>query len=168
MEAERRRRNRFHTLVYGVNVDDASDYRPGVKAAAQHGVRAPLYEAGLHKSEIRELARGAGLEVWDRPASACLSSRVAYGIEVTPEVLRIIEQGEEELRGLGFKQFRVRYHDQIVRIEIAREELPRALDLEMADRLTAIFKRLGFRYVTLDLEGYRTGSMNQLLKISKK
>lgn len=163
MEAETARRGRFRTLAYGVNADDTLDFRPGHRAAAQHGVRAPLLEAGLTKQDIRTLAREAGLEVWDRPAAACLSSRIAYGIAVTPEVLRVIEAGEEAVRALGFKQFRVRYHKEIVRLEIAREELPRALDLAMADRLTHIFKKLGFRYVTLDLEGFRSGAMNEVL-----
>jgi len=163
MEAEIAQRGRFRTLAYGVNADDTLDFRPGHRAAARHGVRAPLLEAGLTKQDIRTLAREAGLEVWDRPAAACLSSRVAYGIAVTPEVLRVIEEGEEAVRALGFKQFRVRYHKEIVRLEIAREELPRALDLAMADRLTGIFKKLGFRYVTLDLEGFRSGAMNEAL-----
>lgn len=163
MEEEMAARGHFQTLVYGVNADDTLDFRPGHQAAARHGVRAPLLEAGLTKQEIRTLARAAGLEVWDRPAAACLSSRVAYGIAVTPEVLRVVEEGEEAVRALGFQQFRVRYHKEIVRLEIAREELPKALDLTMADRLTGIFKKLGFRYVTLDLEGYRTGAMNEVL-----
>lgn len=163
MEEETARRGRFRTLAYGVNADDTLDFRPGHRAAAQHGVRAPLLEAGLTKEDIRTLARAAGLEVWDRPAAACLSSRIAYGIAVTPEVLRVIEEGEEAVRGLGFRQFRVRYHKEIVRLEIAREELPRALDMTMADRLTGIFKKLGFRYVTLDLEGFRSGAMNEAL-----
>lgn len=162
MEEETARRGRFRTLAYGVNADDTLDFRPGHRAAAQHGVRAPLLEAGLTKQEIRTLAHAAGLEVWDRPAAACLASRVAYGISVTPEVLRVIEEGEEAVRALGFRQFRVRYHKEIVRLEIAREELPRALDLAMADRLTGIFKKLGFRYVTLDLEGFRSGAMNEV------
>ncbi len=161
MEAELARRPEFRTLAYGVNADDKLEFRPGHRAAQEHGVRAPLREAGLDKAEIRRRAHEAGLEVWDRPAAACLASRVAYGIAVTPEVLARIEQGEEALYALGFQQVRVRFHREIVRIEIAREELPRALTLEMADALTAIFRKLGFRYVTLDLEGYRTGSLNQ-------
>jgi len=163
MEGELARRPRFRTLVYGVNADDQLDFRPGHRAAAAHGVRAPLLEAGLGKAEIRARARAAGLEVWDRPAEACLASRVAYGIAVTPEVLARIEEGEEALHGLGFRQVRVRFHQEIVRIEIARGELERALNQEMAERLAGIFKRLGFRYVTLDLEGYRTGSLNEIL-----
>ena len=165
MAEELRQRPGFRTLVYGVNADDTLDFRPGHRAAGEHGVRAPLLEAGLGKAEIRARAQAAGLEVWDRPAAACLASRVAYGTEVTPAVLARIEQGEEALYGLGFRQVRVRYHQEIVRLEIARAELPRALDLAMADRLAAIFKKLGFRYVTLDLEGYRSGSLNEILPL---
>ncbi len=163
MEAERARRPAFRTLAYGVNADDRLELRPGHRAAQDHGVRAPLREAGLGKAEIRARARAAGLEVWDRPAAACLASRVAYGIAVTAPVLARIEAGEAELHRLGFRQVRVRFHQEIARIEIAREELPRALDMEMAGRLTTIFKGLGFRYVTLDLEGYRSGAMNEAL-----
>lgn len=162
MEAERERRPDFRTLVYGVNADDPLDFRPGHRAAAGHGVRAPLLEAGLGKAAVRERARAAGLEVWDRPASACLASRVAYGIEVTPAVLARIEQGEAALYALGFSQVRVRYHQDIARIEIARAELPRALDVVMIERMSAVLKGLGFRYVTLDLEGYRSGSLNSI------
>jgi uncharacterized protein len=150
-------------IVYGVNQDDLGDYRPGQKAAKIHEVKAPLVEAGLTKREIRELSRAAGLPFWDRPAAACLSSRVPYGTPVTPETIKRIESGEEELKALGFRQFRVRFHGELVRIEIAREELERALNLEMAGQLTAVFKPLGFHYVTLDLEGYRQGSMNEVL-----
>ena len=153
-------RRGFAAVAYGVNVDDQGDWRPGQRAAREHRVLAPLLEAGLTKSDIRELARRADLPVWDRPASACLSSRVAYGIEVTPERLAVIEKGEAALRELGFHQFRVRYHEQLVRLEIAPEELPRALTPEMAQRFVEIFKPLGFTYVTLDLEGYRQGSLN--------
>ncbi len=165
MAEELRRRPGFRTLVYGVNADDQLDFRPGHRAADAHGVRAPLLEAGLGKAEIRARAKAAGLAVWDRPASACLASRVAYGTEVTAEVLARIERGEEALYGLGFRQVRVRYHQEIVRLEIARAELPRALDLAMADRLVEIFKALGFRYVTLDLQGYRSGSLNEILPV---
>ena len=150
----------FAAVAYGMNVEDQGDWRPGQEAARQHRVLAPLLEAGLKKEEIRELARSAKIPVWDRPASACLASRIAYGIEVTPERLETVEQGEAELRRLGFRQFRVRHHDELVRIEIAPEELPRALSPEMAQKLTQIFKSLGFRFVTLDLEGYRQGSLN--------
>ncbi len=160
MEEERGARPAFSTLAYGLNADDPADFRPGHAAARLHGVRAPLAEAGLGKREIRDLARLARLEIWDRPASACLSSRVAYGLEVTPAVLRRVEQGEDALAALGFRQFRVRFHGAIVRIEIAREEMQRALNPEMARRFTEIFKRLGFDYVTLDLEGYRMGALN--------
>ncbi|MGD0506870.1 MAG: ATP-dependent sacrificial sulfur transferase LarE [Terriglobales bacterium] len=153
----------FHAIAYGVNVDDAGDFRPGQRAARQHHVLAPLHEADLNKAEIRELARQANLRVWDKPASACLSSRMEYGRAVTPEALLVIERGEDALRAMGFRQFRVRHHGEIVRIEIAREELPRALTAEMAREFAATFKGLGFKFVTLDLEGFRSGSMNQLL-----
>jgi len=153
----------FDAIAYGVNADDAGDFRPGQEAARQHQVSAPLLEAGLNKAEIRELALRAELRVWDKPASACLASRVEYGRTVTPEVLSVIERGEDALRALGFRQTRVRHHGEIVRIEIAREELPRALTADMAREFTSIFKKLGFKFVTLDLEGFRSGSMNQLL-----
>ena len=153
----------FNSIAYGVNVDDQGDFRPGQKAASQHHVAAPLLAAGLTKREIRELARSAGLRVWDKPASACLSSRIEYGRPVTREALTTVEQGEDALRGLGFRQFRVRHHGEIVRIEIASDELPRALSSEMAAEFTRIFKALGFKFVTLDLEGFRSGSMNSLL-----
>ena len=153
----------FDAIAYGVNADDAGDFRPGQQAARQHHVLAPLLEAGLDKAEIRELARQADLRVWDKPASACLSSRMEYGRAVTPEALSVIERGEDALRVMGFRQFRVRHHGEIVRIEIAREELPRALTTEMAREFTSVFKGLGFKFVTLDLQGFRSGSMNQLL-----
>ncbi len=152
-------------IVYGVNADDLGDYRPGQHAAKLHEVKAPLVEAGLTKAEIRELSKRAGLSVWDRPAAACLSSRIPYGTEVTPERIKVVENGEEALKTLGFRQFRVRYHGEMVRLEFAREELARAMDLEMAARFTAIFKALGFQYVTLDLEGYRQGSLNEVLHL---
>jgi pyridinium-3,5-biscarboxylic acid mononucleotide sulfurtransferase len=155
--------NGFQAIAYGVNADDQGDFRPGQRAARQHRVLAPLLEAGLTKNEVRELARQAGLRVWDKPASACLSSRVEYGRAVTPEVLGVIERGEDALRELGFRQFRVRHHGEIVRIEVARQELGRALTEEMARAFSAIFKGLGFKFVTLDLEGFRSGSMNHLL-----
>jgi uncharacterized protein len=161
---ERSRENGgFDAIAYGVNADDEGDFRPGQQAAREHHVLAPLLEAGLDKADVRELAQQAGLRVWDKPASACLSSRLEYGREVTPEALSVIERGEDALRALGFRQFRVRHHGEIVRIEIAREELPRALTADMARELTAVFKALGFKFVTLDLEGFRSGSMNQLL-----
>ncbi len=153
----------FNAIAYGVNQDDQGDFRPGQQAAAQHHVAAPLLRAGLTKQEIRELARQAGLSIWDKPASACLSSRIEYGRPVTREALDVVERGEDAIRALGFRQFRVRHHGDIVRIEIAREELDRALDPAMAAQLTTIFKALGFKFVTLDLEGFRSGSMNSLL-----
>jgi uncharacterized protein len=153
----------FDTIAYGVNLDDQGDFRPGQEAARQHHVAAPLLGARLSKHEIRELARQAGLRIWDKPASACLSSRIEYGRPVTPEVLAVVEQGEDAIRTLGFRQFRVRHHGEIVRIEISREELDRALDPAMAAEFARIFKGLGFKFVTLDLEGFRSGSMNSLL-----
>jgi uncharacterized protein len=155
------------TIVYGVNVDDLGDYRPGQNAARIHQVKAPLVEAGLTKAEIRELSRQAGLPTWDRPAAACLASRIPYGTPVTIQNIRQVELGEEEMRALGFRQFRVRYHDKLARLEIAREEMERAFSLEMAGKLTAIFKKLGFQYVALDLEGYRQGSLNEVLPLRK-
>ena len=153
----------FDAIAYGVNLDDQGDFRPGQLAAQQHRVAAPLLDAGLSKQEIRDLARAADLRIWDKPASACLSSRIEYGRPVTREALSAVEQGEDALRALGFRQFRVRHHGEIARIEIAREELPRALNLEMTSELSRIFKSLGFKFVTLDLEGFRSGSMNVLL-----
>jgi uncharacterized protein len=153
----------FDAIAYGVNLDDQGDFRPGQKAANAHHVVAPLLDAGLSKEEIRALARSAGLRIWDKPASACLSSRIEYGRPVTREALDVVEKGEDALRALGFRQFRVRHHGKIVRIEIAREELERALAPAMAAEFTRIFKGLGFKFVTLDLEGFRSGSMNALL-----
>ncbi|MGB0012264.1 MAG: ATP-dependent sacrificial sulfur transferase LarE [Candidatus Sulfotelmatobacter sp.] len=153
----------FDAIAYGVNLNDQGDFRPGQKAAANHHVVAPLLDAGLSKDEIRALARRAGLRVWNKPASACLSSRIEYGRPVTREALAVVEQGEDAVRALGFQQFRVRHHGDIVRIEIAREELARALDPAVAAQFTGIFKNLGFKFVTLDLEGFRSGSMNTLL-----
>jgi pyridinium-3,5-biscarboxylic acid mononucleotide sulfurtransferase len=158
-----RTRRAFDSIAYGVNLDDQGDFRPGQKAAEQHRVAAPLRDAGLTKQDIRELSRLAGLRIWNKPASACLSSRIEYGREVTREALSVVEQGEDAIRALGFRQFRMRHHGDIVRIEIAREELPRALTTEMAAEFTRIFKSLGFKFVTLDLEGFRSGSMNTLL-----
>src|SRR5713101_8464183 len=162
MEEFRARRG-FESIAYGVNVDDQGDFRPGQKAADQHKVAAPLRDAGLTKQEIRDLSRTAGLRIWDKPASACLSSRIEYGREVTREALGVVEQGEDALRVLGFRQFRVRHHGEIVRIEIAPEELARALTAEMAAEFTRIFKALGLQFVTHDIEGFRSGSMNALL-----
>lgn len=153
-------------IVYGVNADDLGDYRPGQSAAKIHQVKAPLVDAGLTKAEIRELSRRAGLTVWDRPAAACLSSRIPYGTKVTKETIKTVEDGEEALKALGFRQFRVRYHGELVRLEISKEELAQALTPEMALRFTEIFKALGFLYVTLDLEGYRQGSLNEVLNLS--
>jgi uncharacterized protein len=153
----------YAQIVYGVNKDDLGDYRPGQRAAKIHEVKAPLVEAGLTKAEIRELSKRAGLSTWDRPAAACLSSRVPYGTPVTPETIKTIEQGEEAIRALGFRQFRVRFHGDLVRLEIAQEEMPKAMTAENARAFSAIFKQLGFLYVTLDLEGYRQGSLNAAL-----
>jgi len=150
-------------VIYGVNVDDLGDYRPGQRAAKLHRVEAPLVDAELTKSEIRELSRRVGLSTWDRPASACLSSRIPYGTPVTIENVKTVDRGEDAIRALGFRQFRVRFHGEVVRIEIAPEELERAMTADMARRFTAIFKPLGFHYVTLDLEGYRQGSLNAVL-----
>jgi uncharacterized protein len=155
----------FETVAYGINFDDQGDYRPGQQAAQKHGVAAPLLEAGFTKQDIRDVARATGLSVWDKPASACLASRIEYGRDVTPEALRQIEAGEDALRTLGFRQMRVRHHGAIARIEIARDELARALTLEMAAEFTRIFKQLGFKFVTLDLEGFRSGSMNAVLPL---
>jgi len=157
----------FDTIAYGVNVNDQGDFRPGQQAAKLHHVAAPLLKAGLTKEDIRELARAAGLRVWDKPASACLSSRIEYGRPVTREALEVVERGEDAIRALGFRQFRVRHHGDIVRIEIAREELERALNPAVAAQFTAIFKQLGFKFVTLDLEGFRSGSMNALLPVDQ-
>lgn len=157
----------FDSIAYGVNLDDQGDFRPGQAAARQHHIATPLLAAGLTKQDIRDLAREAGLRIWNKPASACLSSRIEYGRPVTREALSIVEQGEDALRSLGFVQFRVRHHGEIVRIEIAREELSRALHPAMAVEFTRIFKTLGFKFVTLDLEGFRSGSMNALLPIDR-
>jgi pyridinium-3,5-biscarboxylic acid mononucleotide sulfurtransferase len=153
----------FDAIAYGVNADDQRDFRPGQKAATEHRVATPLLDAGLTKQDIRELARDAGLRIWDKPASACLSSRIEYGRPVTREALAAVEKGEHALHALGFRQVRVRHHGEIVRIEIAREELSRALDPSIVEEFTRIFKGLGFKFVTLDLEGFRSGSMNALL-----
>ncbi|HZE27032.1 MAG TPA: ATP-dependent sacrificial sulfur transferase LarE [Terriglobales bacterium] len=158
-----REKHGFDSIAYGVNRDDQADFRPGQQAAQEHHVLAPLLAAGLNKQDIRELAEAAGLRVWDKPASACLSSRIEYGRPVTREALSVVEKGEDALRALGFRQFRVRHHGDIVRIEVAKDELPRALDPGMAAEFTRLFKALGFKFVTLDLEGFRSGSMNALL-----
>jgi uncharacterized protein len=150
----------FNSIAYGVNVDDQSDFRPGQAAAHQHQVAAPLLQAGLGKADIRELARNAGLRVWEKPASACLSSRIEYGRPVTLQALSAVERGEEALHTLGFRQCRVRHHGEIARIEIAKDELPLALTPQMFAEFTRVFKGLGFSFVTLDTEGFRSGSMN--------
>ena len=155
--------NGFGSIAYGVNVDDQGDFRPGQKAARRHRVATPLLAAGLTKAEIRTLALEAGLRVWDKPASACLASRIEYGRPVTREALSMVERGEDALHELGFRQVRVRHHGQIARIEIARDELPRALTPEMFSEFTRVFKSLGFTFVTVDTEGFRSGSMNSLL-----
>jgi pyridinium-3,5-biscarboxylic acid mononucleotide sulfurtransferase len=150
-------------VAYGVNADDTFDFRPGQRAAAEHRVLTPLLDAQMHKPEIRFLAQRAGLPMWDRPASACLASRLPYGTEVTEERLSLIERGESALRNLGFRQFRVRLHDTLGRVEIAPDELPHALTPEMAATISKALKAAGFAYVTLDLQGYRQGSLNETL-----
>ena len=152
-------------IVDGNNADDRGDYRPGRQAAREHGVKSPLDEAELTKDDIRELARAAGLASWDEPASACLSSRIPYGHQVTDERLRQIERAEAVLRDLGFRIFRVRHHDDTARLEIARAEMPRALDPDVNARLVAALKALGYQYVSLDLQGYRLGSLNEALRL---
>lgn len=153
----------FAATAYGVNADDTFDFRPGHRAAAEHRVLTPLLDAQLHKTEIRHLSERAGLPSWNRPASACLASRLPYGTEVTVERLSLVERGEAALRGLGFRQFRVRLHDKLARIELAPGELPRALSPEMAASMASALKAAGFAYVALDLEGYRQGSLNETL-----
>ncbi len=155
----------WSAVAYGVNVDDEGDWRPGQKAARQHGVAAPLLEAGLSKAEIRALAAEAGLRVWDKPASACLSSRIEYGRPVTREALEQVERGEDALRAMGFRQFRLRHHGDVARIEIDRQEMERAMTLEMFARMSEAIKACGFKFVALDVEGFRSGSMNAVLKV---
>jgi uncharacterized protein len=155
----------FLHIAYGMNADDRRDYRPGQRAAEEHAVLAPLAEVGLTKQEIRALAKAAGYTLWDRPAAPCLSSRVEYGRTVTREVLEQVERGEESLRQLGFREFRVRHHGELARVEIARTELPRALTMEMLDAITAALRKAGFQYVTLDCAGFRSGSLNAVLPI---
>lgn len=153
----------FTHIAYGMNLDDKGDFRPGQRAAAEHAVAAPLAEAGMTKSDVRSLARAAGYTLWDRPAAPCLSSRVEYGRTVTREVLEQIEHSEDAIRRLGFSEFRVRHHGDLARVEIARNELARALTVEMLDRITASLKQAGYHYVTLDTTGFRSGSLNELL-----
>jgi pyridinium-3,5-biscarboxylic acid mononucleotide sulfurtransferase len=159
-------KRQFTAVAYGVNADDTFDFRPGQRAASEHRVLTPLLDTQLHKSEIRFLAKRAGLPMWDRPASACLSSRLPYGTEVTKERLSLVERGEAALRNLGFRQFRVRLHDNLGRVEVAPDELPRALTPEMVSAISTALKSAGFTYVTLDLEGYRQGSLNETLRKS--
>lgn len=161
-----RSERRYSHIAYGRNLDDDGEFRPGQRAAALHHAIAPLAEAGLRKEEIRALARAAGLSLADKPASACLSSRIEYGRAVTKEALAQVEAAEAALRALGFTQLRVRHHGELVRIELTRDELPRALSLELFDRISNHLRALGFRYITLDLEGFRSGSMNALLPVS--
>jgi len=163
---ETRARLGFERLAYGMNLDDRGEFRPGQRAAEMHGALAPLVDAGLSKKEIRMLAREAGLSLADKPASACLSSRIEYGREVTAENLAQVERAEEALHALGFAQVRVRHHGNLARVEIAREDLPRALTLDALDRLTEAVRSAGFLYVTLDTQGYRSGSMNDVLPVT--
>jgi uncharacterized protein len=165
LEGERLRLD-FAAVAYGLNTDDKGDFRPGQKAAAAHLVAAPLADAGLGKADIRALAKAAGLRVWDKPASACLSSRVEYGRRVTPEVLRMIEDAEEALFALGLRRVRVRHHGTIARVEIAEEEMAAALEPQTFRRIGAAVKAAGFHYVAVDCDGYRSGSMNELLPVS--
>ena len=157
----------FDAVAYGVNVDDTGDFRPGHRAADEHGVLSPFLDVGLTKEEIRALSRAAGLPTADLPSSACLASRLPYGTEVTIERLSQVERGEDALRGLGFRQLRLRHHGDVARVEIDPSELPRALDPEMVRRIVAALKPLGFRYVALDLEGYRTGSLNEVVFVGR-
>jgi pyridinium-3,5-biscarboxylic acid mononucleotide sulfurtransferase len=150
-------------IAYGRNLDDKGDFRPGQRAAEQHSVLSPLVAAGLNKADVRALAKHMGLSLWDKPAAACLSSRVEYGRMVTVEALGQIELAEEELHRLGFRQVRVRYHGEMARIEIDRSELPRALTIEMLDRISVAVRGCGFKYVAVDADGYRSGGMNEKL-----
>jgi uncharacterized protein len=152
-------------VLDGNNADDRGDYRPGRQAAREHGVLSPLDEANLTKEEIRALAREAGMSSWNEPASACLSSRIPYGSEVTDEKLRQIERAEDTVRALGFRVFRVRHHDRLARLEIARDEMARALDPLVNERLVAGVKAAGYQFVSLDLQGYRLGSLNEALRL---
>lgn len=155
----------YKHIAYGMNADDRRDYRPGQRAAEQHAVLAPLAEAGLTKAEVRAFSKAAGFALWDRPAAPCLASRVEYGRAVTREVLEQVERGEACLRQLGFRELRVRHHGELARVEIARAELPRALSLEMFDAISAGLKEIGFKYITLDCSGFRSGSLNAVLPV---
>jgi uncharacterized protein len=153
----------FVHIAYGMNADDTRDFRPGQRAAQDHEVLAPLADAGLTKLEVRALAKEAGYSLWDRPAAPCLSSRVEYGRAVTREVLAQVEQAEDSMRRLGFREFRVRHHGELARVEIARAEMPKALSMEMLDAITAALRKAGFQYITLDCAGFRSGSLNAVL-----
>lgn len=158
----------YKYVVLGANVDDLGDYRPGQAAAKELGVRSPLQEAGFTKAEIRELSKELGLPTWDKPSFACLSSRFPYGTPITPKALTMIDEAEKLLRQLGFKQLRVRHHDNIARIEVESADIPRILEPETKAQIIARFKELGYLYVTLDMEGYRTGSMNAVLSEAER
>lgn len=162
---EERSKLGFAAVAYGLNVDDRKDFRPGQRAAAAHHIAAPLAEAGLTKADVRALAKQAGLEVWDKPASACLSSRIEYGRRVTPEALKMVEEAEDALRLLGLRNFRVRHHGAVARIEIAEDELPSALDAVRLRRMSTAVRAAGFNYVAVDCDGYRSGSMNEILPV---
>jgi uncharacterized protein len=164
LEAERVKLG-FAAVAYGLNTDDKKDFRPGQRAAQEHSVSAPLAEAGLTKSDVRALAHEAGLSVWDRPASACLSSRIEYGRRVTPEALRMVEDAEESLRAFGLRNFRVRHHGNIARIEVAEDEMEAVLTPEIFRRMGAAVRAAGFHYVAVDCDGYRSGSMNEILPV---
>jgi uncharacterized protein len=165
LERERTARSIAH-VVYGLNSDDTRDYRPGQKAAVEHAVLAPLADSSLTKEDVRTLARAAALDVWDKPASACLSSRIEYGRRVTPEVLEQVERAEDALAGLGLRRFRVRHHGSIARVELAPEEMDAALNREMFQRIGAAIRAAGFQYAANDCDGYRSGSMNEVLPLA--
>jgi uncharacterized protein len=164
LEAEREKRG-FAAVAYGLNLDDKKDFRPGQQAAAAHRIAAPLADAGMTKADIRALAQQADLRIWDKPASACLSSRIEYGRRVTPEALRMVEHAEDALADLGLRRFRVRHHGEIARIEIAEEEMAAALRPDLFRKMSAAVRAAGFHYVTVDCDGYRSGSMNELLPV---
>ncbi|MDH7481217.1 MAG: ATP-dependent sacrificial sulfur transferase LarE [Armatimonadota bacterium] len=155
-------------VAHGANVDDLKDYRPGAKAASEMGIRAPLQEAGLTKADIREISRELGLPTWDKPSLACLASRIPYGVQITAEALQKVDKAETALKGLGFRQVRVRHHDTIARIEVEMEELPKLLDSKIRPKVVEELKKVGYLYVAVDLEGYRTGSMNEALNTKAK
>lgn len=162
------RQRGYQAVIDGTNYDDLGDFRPGRRAAGEHSVRSPLLEAQMTKLDIRERSRTAGLPTWDKPALPCLSSRFPYGTAISAEKLSVVDQGESILRDFGFRIFRVRYHEELVRLEFSPEELPKALNTTMAAILLEKFKGLGFKYVTIDLEGYRSGSLNEVLPLHKK